>query len=159
MCSLLAMGIPYQHAPEVSIVRTDTCSCFAGVLLWPDGSGRLAARRARSFVQPFIGSLAAVQLWSSCSSSRLTSSSLSDRFNLDERGGPCVGEVNTQATLSQFVARNRAALRHHPFWSNGHGEAVAFGRLQPTQGNSVSQSRIATVEGKQQGAATRRVRV
>jgi hypothetical protein len=24
---LLVMGIPYQHAPEVSIVRTDTCSC------------------------------------------------------------------------------------------------------------------------------------
>jgi hypothetical protein len=26
MRSLLVMGIPYQHAPEVSIVRTDTCS-------------------------------------------------------------------------------------------------------------------------------------
>jgi hypothetical protein len=25
MRSLLVMGIPYQHAPEVSIVRTDTC--------------------------------------------------------------------------------------------------------------------------------------
>jgi hypothetical protein len=25
MRNLLVMGIPYQHAPEVSIVRTDTC--------------------------------------------------------------------------------------------------------------------------------------
>jgi hypothetical protein len=25
MRGLLVMGIPYQHAPEVSIVRTDTC--------------------------------------------------------------------------------------------------------------------------------------
>ena len=25
MRSLLVMGIPYRHAPEVSIVRTDTC--------------------------------------------------------------------------------------------------------------------------------------
>jgi hypothetical protein len=27
MRGLLVMGIPYQHAPEVSIVRTDTCTC------------------------------------------------------------------------------------------------------------------------------------
>ena len=26
MGSLLFMGNPYQHAPEVAIVRTDTCS-------------------------------------------------------------------------------------------------------------------------------------
>ena len=26
MRGLLVMGIPYQHAPEVSIVRTDTCT-------------------------------------------------------------------------------------------------------------------------------------
>ena len=28
MRGLLVMGIPYQHAPEVSIVRTDTCTCM-----------------------------------------------------------------------------------------------------------------------------------
>jgi hypothetical protein len=32
MRSLLVMGIPYQHAPEVSIVRTDTCSAGSGPL-------------------------------------------------------------------------------------------------------------------------------
>jgi hypothetical protein len=29
MRGLLVMGIPYQHAPEVSIVRTDTCMCIS----------------------------------------------------------------------------------------------------------------------------------
>ena len=29
MRGLLVMGIPYQHAPEVSIVRTDTCMTLA----------------------------------------------------------------------------------------------------------------------------------
>jgi hypothetical protein len=36
MRGLLVMGIPYQHAPEVSIVRTDTC--MDGMVLIPAGS-------------------------------------------------------------------------------------------------------------------------
>jgi hypothetical protein len=41
MRSLLVMGIPYQHAPEVSIVRTDTCSLAPG-------EGRVEGERAKS---------------------------------------------------------------------------------------------------------------
>jgi hypothetical protein len=33
MRSLLVMGIPYQHAPEVSIVRTCSCACSCSCLL------------------------------------------------------------------------------------------------------------------------------
>jgi len=39
MRSLLVMGVPYQHAPEVSIVRTDTCiSQKRPSQGWPDQS-------------------------------------------------------------------------------------------------------------------------
>ena len=45
MRSLLVMGVPYQHAPEVSIVRTDTCrrlnaqlACHGGSLSARSGS-------------------------------------------------------------------------------------------------------------------------
>ena len=45
MRSLLVMGIPYQHAPEVSIVRTD---CMAAPSAVPEAFRK--PRRLRSFV-------------------------------------------------------------------------------------------------------------
>ena len=56
MRSLLVMGIPYQHAPEVSIVRTDTCSC----LNFPEPS----SHRWRPLFDPRIaGPLGGAAIW------------------------------------------------------------------------------------------------
>jgi hypothetical protein len=41
MRGLLVMGIPYQHAPEVSIVRTDTCSCSCSTEVRHSRRGRM----------------------------------------------------------------------------------------------------------------------
>jgi hypothetical protein len=49
MRGLLVMRIPYQHAPEVSIVRTDTCFLLCSVARptgWDAGGDGLGAGRA-----------------------------------------------------------------------------------------------------------------
>ena len=49
MGSLLFMGNPYQHAPEVSIVRTDTCSTNV-ITVWATDSGTPPMSNSVSFL-------------------------------------------------------------------------------------------------------------
>jgi hypothetical protein len=61
MRSLLVMGIPYQHAPEVSIVRTDTClPTVSAWLQWLIIAGR---RLPSGFIAPIHPPTASKPLW------------------------------------------------------------------------------------------------